>query len=278
MSRNDNHAYYLNESVEILKRAWRISPDDYQICATLGRACESEIDKIRFCTAAVTAKPRSARSRSSLAGAFLPGREDGNLTWVSTTTTGEEKPDDVDPFILPRWGLKTKNNGTIWMGPTWGFDPNSVKAENLRDARADYKETIRLDPSNAVFHRKYAYALILQESIEQAITEFREACRLDPEYSHLHEYAAHRFYVQGRLDLAIVELQEAIRLIPKSDRAHLLLGNIYNELGKKGLAFAAYREALLEERQLKRNGYFVSLWNRPERRRGSPQLTVTRFV
>jgi eukaryotic-like serine/threonine-protein kinase len=246
LSRNDNHAYYLKESVEILKRAWRISPDDYQICATLGRACESEIDKIRFCTAAVTAKPKSARSRSFLARAFLPGRQDGNLMWVSTTTTGEQKPDD-EPFFMPRWGLKTKYNGTIWMGPAWGFDPNSVKAENLRDARAEYKEAIRIDPSNGDFHREYAGALILQASIEQAITELREASRLEPENSHLHEYAAHRFYLKGRLDLAIHELQEAIRLNTKSDWAHLLLGNIYHELGKKSLAFAAYRGALLTD-------------------------------
>jgi len=247
-SRKGDHGDYLKESVEILKRAWRISPDDYQISSTLGRACEREIDKIRFCTAAVTAKPKSARSHSSLAGAFLPVRLNGNLGWVFTTLAPGEKPDS-DPD-LPRWGLKTKNNGTILMGPTLFFDPSSVKAENWRDAIAEYKEAIRLDPPNAEHHRAYAAALTLQGSFEQAITEFREASRLDPENSqHFHEYAAHCFYVKGRLDLAIVELQEAIRLNPKSDGSniHLLLGNIYQESGKKSLAFAAYRGALLTD-------------------------------
>ena len=249
LSRNDNHAHYLNESVEILKRAWRISPDDYQISSTLGLECEREIDKIRFCTAAVTARPKSARSRSSLASAFLPGGTGGHLSWTLSTLAHAEKPGS-DETGLPRWGLKTKNNGTILMGPTSGFDPNSVKAENLPDAVAEYKEAIRLDPSNAHYHRDYAGALISQGSMEQAITEFREAARLLPEESgYFHEYAAHCFYRKGRLDLAIVELQEAIRLNPKSDgfNIHLLLGNIYHELGKKNLAFAAYREALLTE-------------------------------
>ncbi len=134
------------------------------------------------------------------------------------------------------------------MGPTWGFDPNSVKAENLYDAIAECNEAIRLDPSNGDYHREYADALILQGSVEQAITEFRAVFKLHPEDFQLHAYAAHRFYLKGRLDLAIGELQEAIRLFPESNLLypHLLLGNTYHELGEKRLAFAAYRGALLE--------------------------------
>jgi hypothetical protein len=48
------------ESIEILELAWRISPGDYQICSELGRICESKTDRIRFRTAAVTAKPGDA--------------------------------------------------------------------------------------------------------------------------------------------------------------------------------------------------------------------------
>jgi eukaryotic-like serine/threonine-protein kinase len=252
LSWNGDHGGYPEESVEILKRAWRLSPDDYQIASTLGRACERETDKIRFCTAAVTAKPKSARSRSSLARAFfLPRAVDPySFTWTSITIPpGIEKPLS-DPGYTPRWGLKTKNNGTILMGPTWGFDPNLVKAENLRDAIAEYKEALRLDPSNTNDHRDYADALILQGNIDQAITEFREISRLNPKISWLHEYAAQRFYLKGRLDLAIVEWQEAIRLNPKSDGhyIHLLLGFAYHELAEKRLAFAAYRGALLADR------------------------------
>ena len=60
LSRNGRHGEYLKESVEILKRAWRISPEDCQISGALGSACESRTDRIRFCTAAVTAKPKSS--------------------------------------------------------------------------------------------------------------------------------------------------------------------------------------------------------------------------
>ncbi len=160
---------------------------------------------------------------------------------------GKEKPDN-DPGN-PRWGLKTKDSGTILMGPIWVVDPTSVKAENLRDAVAECKEAIRLDPSNADLHRDYAVALILQGNVEQAITEFRQASKLNPEDSRLHEYAAHHFYLAGRLELAIVELNEAIRLFPKSDEFNirLLLGNNYQELGKESLAFATYRDAILLE-------------------------------
>jgi tetratricopeptide (TPR) repeat protein len=166
----------------------------------------------------------------------------------SNLPPGIEKPKS-DPD-LPRWGLKTKDGETILMGLSLGFGPNSVQAENLRDAIAEYREAIRLDPSDAKHRAEYAVALILQGSIEQAITEIREACRVFPDYSqYFHEYAAHCFYLKGRLELAIVELQEAIRLDPKSNgNAHVLLGNIYHEMGNKILAFSAYRGALLTEK------------------------------
>ncbi len=60
---------------------------------------------------------------------------------------------DSDSGLTHRWGLRTKNYGTILIGPIWGFDPKSVKAENLRDAIAEYREAIRLDASNADHHR-----------------------------------------------------------------------------------------------------------------------------
>ena len=260
LSRDGNHGDYLKESVEILERAWRISPDDYQISSTLGHACEREIDKIRFCTAAVSAKPKSTLSHYFLATAFLRVDRDGNLMWAfvtrvpgkekreSTAGPGKEKPNSE--LIGERlWGLNPADNETIRMGPVWGFDPNSLKAENLGDAAAEYAEAIRLDPSDPDYHRAYADVLILQGNIERAITEFRAACSLRPQDARLHEQAAHRFYLIGRLDLALAELQEAVRLKPLSEglNTRLLLGNTYHELGEKRQAFAAYREALLTE-------------------------------
>ena len=59
------------EPIEILELAWRISPGDYQICSQLGRICESKTDRIRFRTAAVTAKPGDAWAHSFLGNAYV---------------------------------------------------------------------------------------------------------------------------------------------------------------------------------------------------------------
>ena len=54
-----NRDGYLKESIEILKRAWRKSPNDYQICRKLGVESQVELERVRFATAAIAANPES---------------------------------------------------------------------------------------------------------------------------------------------------------------------------------------------------------------------------
>ena len=51
-SRSGYYSNYLNKTIELLKRAWRINPNDYEICRELGQNASREIDKVRFSTAA----------------------------------------------------------------------------------------------------------------------------------------------------------------------------------------------------------------------------------
>jgi len=227
-TRDGRHDEAHEESWKVLKRAWRLSPGDYQICHALSEACVSRhsrnearyqhtvtIDSLRYATAGVAANPLSAHSHASLAEALLP---------ILASTSG---------------ALMGK-----WPRPCWGFDPEWVDAEDLDDAIAEYREAIRIDPALAYVRRNLGNVLMLKGEIGNAVAQYREAARLDPKDREVHTEAAFRLYLRGRLDLAIAELQEAIRLEPLSKLNHTVLGIIYQEQGKLSQAFAAYRKAL----------------------------------
>jgi tetratricopeptide (TPR) repeat protein len=254
------------EPIEILELAWRISPGDYQICSQLGRICESKTDRIRFRTAAVTMKPDDARAHSLLGDAYVDcsyrfgiaynsmcfppsgadafesrtlafGGKDGKVPKVETSRGYEHS----------MLSLRAKD-GTIWsFGPVLGFVLAPFGAEELTHALAEYKEAVRLKPSNPYFRVEYGDAMVLQGDIKGALAEYREAARLAERDNQLHEHIAQVFFVKGELDLAIAEMQEQIRLYPQPRRDSLLfLGIIYQKQGKKRLAFAAYRDVLLQ--------------------------------
>ncbi len=209
--RNDRDDDAREESFKVLKRAWRLSPGDYQICHALSAAR----DRLRYATAAVAANPLSAHAHAALAEALVPILASTSTAWMGK---------------LPR--------------PIWGFDPELVNAEDLNDAIAEYREAIRIDPTLAYVRRNLGNVLMLKGEIENAIVEYREAARLDPKDRDVRVEAAFRLYHRGRLDLAITELHEAIRIQPALEVDHIFLGIMYHEQGELSQAFAAYREAL----------------------------------
>ena len=259
--------------MEILKRAWQLSPDDYQICRELARACsdqelwaefypsktteaaKAKADKVRFATAAVSANPASPHSYADLADALLPfGATGGSMTnYHESHERFIEGGDDRPGYLTPRFGLRIGDKKRILYGPIWEFDPEKVDAQDLRDAFAGFRESIRLEPTLAYVRERLANVLVLKGEIENARVEYREAARLNPHDRNIHTEAVHRFYLKGRLELAIAEMQEAIRLDPTSEQDHLLLGIFYHEQGKQSQAFAEYREAL------RRGGNFAGL-------------------
>jgi tetratricopeptide (TPR) repeat protein len=231
VTRDQSDYVGLKASFDVLKRAWRLSPNDYQICHELsGYRNERfrrefgkkprfwrnvDVDERRFATAAVAANPSSAQAHASLADAFL-------LITVRTGAVSSSK----------------------LLRPSWGFDPEWIDAEDLNDAIAEYREAIRLDPTLAYVRRHLGNVLMFKGEIENALAEYREAARLDPKDVWVHKEAAFRLYLKGRLDAAITELLEAIRVEPLSKLNHTVLGIIYQEQGKLSQAFAAYRQAL----------------------------------
>ncbi len=150
--------------------------------------------------------------------------------------------------------LRAKDGTILKFGPALDFDLASFGAEELVHALAEYKEAVRLKPSNPYFHVEYGDAMVLQGDIKGALAEYREAARLAGSDKRLHEHIAQVFFVKGELDLAIAEIQEQIRLEPRVSGKSFerqFLGIIYQKQGKKRLAFAAYRDQLLQGMRLR---------------------------
>jgi eukaryotic-like serine/threonine-protein kinase len=133
-------------------------------------------------------------------------------------------------------------------GPALDFDLASFGAEDLLHALAEYKEAVRLKPSNPYFRVEYGDAMVLHADIKGALADYREAARLAGRDKQLHEHITQVSFVKGELDLAMAEIQEQIRLYPQPSGKsfeRLFLGVIHQKQGNKRLAFAAYRDQLL---------------------------------
>ena len=257
--------------IEILGLAWRISPGDYQICSELGRICESKTDRIRFRTAAVTAKPGDAWAHSFLGNAYVNCSYTGiAYNWMKFPPTGADGfesmtlgfggKDGMGPrnplegYEQSALSLTEKDGAILRFGPCLNFDVASSGAEELAHALAEYKEAVRLRPSNPYFRVEYGDAMVLQGDIKGAVAEYRETARFfDGRDKQLHEHIAQVLFVKGELDLAIAEIQEQIRLDPQPSGKSFerqFLGIIYQKQGKKRLAFATYRDQLRHSTRL----------------------------
>jgi tetratricopeptide (TPR) repeat protein len=234
-------------AVDLLKMAWRLTPDDARICQALGMACNDRVDKLRFSTAAAALKPRNVRSRSFLADAYLPGLAEGpSVTTMIVVPAGEElTPSLVGSRYVPRWCLVTREGRKIWYGPLWEFDPKSIESSSLDEAEAEYRGAIRLGHASSHAHNGLASVLLLQGKTQEAMREFDEGIRLAPDDRDLHLSAAKKLYLCEQFDQSIKILDELRVVHPGWDEPHILLGMIYHEKNQTGQAFQYYKNALL---------------------------------
>ena len=262
------HEYYHNESVEVLKRAWRLSPNDSQICRSLVVHSKNDSLRLRFATAAVAASPESPNARQRLAKAFLPsGATDGVDSWNEMTVNDgssiegkrgykiqasfpNSQPDDEVVTIRHglRFGFQTKEGQGILIGPMWKFEPSDITPEALNDAIAEFRAAIRMAPHDPAIHMDLAHALVLKGEYDDAVKEHQLAVHIDPTYPTSWNGLENTLYLKGELNRAIELINQKIQRNSTVDD-YKFLGLMYHEQGKKELAFSAYREGLLRDQE-----------------------------
>jgi tetratricopeptide (TPR) repeat protein len=228
---------YLKESTEILKRAWRLSPNDYQICRKLSVESRGEFDQIRFATAAVAAAPDSPIPRKTLASALMANEADPLLSQCQLIRAGKKNSLEAGPWLV----FKQKNGDAWFIGPNRFVQPRTIAAENRNDAVA---EAMRLDPTSIRLHVNLANRLVRQGRYDDALKECQIIAGIDSKLSP-GEVIGRTLYGMGQLDRALELIQRDIKKDPNGRPDHALLGMIYHEQRKDEQAFAEFRKEIL---------------------------------
>jgi len=104
--------------------------------------------------------------------------------------------------------------------------------------------SLRLDPNNAMAHVHLARTLEANGDTQEAVAAYRKALQLVPTSSYIHDRLGHIFAAQGQHRAAADEWQQAIALDPDYAYTHANLGEALESLGQKTQALAAYERAI----------------------------------
>ena len=103
---------------------------------------------------------------------------------------------------------------------------------------------MNLRESGAAVHMDRGYLAIRRGDVDEAVKEYREALRIDPSDSRAHRELAAIYYHRDMLPEALEENKRAVELDPEFGIAHYELGTAYYRLGMFDEATAAYEAAL----------------------------------
>lgn len=238
---------FRDQSIRLLKRAWRLSPNDYQICLQLANECPERVDRVRFATAAVAAAPESKIARASLLDAVLPPtHEDYTPAFFRQeedpfVKQGDEPEVDVSKYLAFKY-----SNGDVWyIGPI-RFDPlTDAKKQEWSLAIDELQEAIRTDPSSVNLRSRLACTLVRLDKYDDAIKECRAIAEIDPQYSSA-RVIGYTLYGMGQLDRAKALLNESLKKDPESFHQYNLLGTIFYEEGNYRAAFDAFQTEMTD--------------------------------
>ena len=248
---------------KVLKRAWRLRPDDFWICSQLATDRSYILgsrpinrERVRFASAAVTLLPGNAWAHVALAEALLASNDPTPLTMYgansstfSTTIGGATYHEESER--LPFWHeafsrdlstiafFRVPDHFYVCSTATYSLKINDEVVHELTRA-------IELSPGEAAIHLRLARVLSHQQGkVDLAIAEFRQAARLNPEDGRVHlEFATHLF-VNGRMNEAVPEIREAMRIGPTDENLQFFLGSALQKKGDLHSAFEAFRQIYL---------------------------------
>ena len=117
-----------------------------------------------------------------------------------------------------------------------------LQLEDPDNAIKAYKTAFQIDSSRDDIHIKLGNLYFSQEKYDDARAEYAEAVRLNP--STVNRYSLGQAYIElGRFEDAETQFNEIIRLAPNDPGGYLGRGQTYSRQGKYDDAIAQYQEA-----------------------------------
>jgi Tfp pilus assembly protein PilF len=124
-----------------------------------------------------------------------------------------------------------------------------IQLEDTDNAVKAYKTACQIDPSRDDIHVKLGNLYFSQEKYEDARAEYAEAVRLNP--STVNRFSLGQAYIElDRFEDAATQFNEIIRLASNDPAGYLGLGQTYSRQGKYADAVTQYREAISRDPDL----------------------------
>ena len=91
----------------------------------------------------------------------------------------------------------------------------------LEEAASEYREAIRLGPSQTAPRINFASLLTRQGKFDDALSQYRELVLMLPRVAFMHQRIAFILIIQNKVDEAIHQMREAVRLHPNDSEMNL---------------------------------------------------------
>jgi predicted TPR repeat methyltransferase len=118
------------------------------------------------------------------------------------------------------------------------------QAGRLEDARADYRDVLRLQPEHADALHMLGVLAYQVGQYDEALTLISRAGKLKPPNAGVYSNLGNVLQARGQLEEAVAAFRNAIKLAPENTIAHNNLGNALRLQGKTAAAVDAFNRAL----------------------------------
>lgn len=119
---------------------------------------------------------------------------------------------------------------------------------DLRRALREYREALRLDPSNARAHNNIGVIYREMGLLDEAIKEYRRALEIDPGYAKALNNLGVALYIKGDLEGAAEALKKSIKIDPGNAASYVNLGLVLKKQGLIDQAADMFRRAISIDR------------------------------
>jgi eukaryotic-like serine/threonine-protein kinase len=263
---SDNQRYFptglSTAPIAMLKRAWQLSPSDFQICWTLSQQCPDELDKHAFAMAAAAAAPDSRFARKLSPTASAQAESMQLLSENKFVTTGEKSPEWKFPHLV----IESSIGDSVYLGPTRYDPPTDEEIKKLNKSVSMLRWAIRLNPSSVELRENLATTVVRLKQFDEAVGECNAISKLDPKKFPA-DVIAYELYGMGQPDLAKELIEKRLKSDPNDNELTLYrtLAAIHTELGDRAKAFEAFRDAYIRFYQLEsHSGVVITSFGRAE--------------
>jgi tetratricopeptide (TPR) repeat protein len=125
-----------------------------------------------------------------------------------------------------------------------------LRAGNMKRAEELVKETLALQPHDAVLHQRLGIVLRTQRRHDEALAHFEEALKKDSTSLESLEQITAILVSQKRMAQAQERVARHIALYPKSANLRVLLGQVFMEAQNWSQSEAAFRRAIALDKEL----------------------------